>query len=434
MKASVDYLNNFLPKKEKKADTTIVLGTVKGDVHDVGKNLVDIILTNNGFKVINIGIKADISEFIAKAKEHNADALGMSGLLVKSTKIMSENLEQLKAQGLDTPVLLGGAALNRKFVDEYCRSVYDGEVFYCKDAFDGLKAMQMIEKGESQDIDHKALVKVEVQKEEIEEHRFAPLVDISPKDIVEPPFYGKSELVLDDLEIAFKWLNLEHIFRKKWGFFKRGMSKAEFEEMKKAEILPLYEKIKAEFLAGLFEPVMLYGYYECRRVKNSVVIVNGEKSYTLEFPRERKGKFRCLADYFREDRDVIGASVVSSGLKLKEHCAKLYKDGEYSNYYFYHMLSIELAEALADIVHKRFRVDLGLESGGLDDVKKLKFIGQRYSFGYSMCPDMEYNKVLFDLLTPEKHGIELTESFLIDPEASTSAIITRNEHATYFNP
>jgi 5-methyltetrahydrofolate--homocysteine methyltransferase len=434
MKASVDYLNAYLPKKEKKADTTIVLGTVKGDVHDVGKNLVDIILTNNGFRVINIGIKADISEFIAKAKEFEADALGMSGLLVKSTKIMSENLEHLKKEGLNTPVLLGGAALNRKFVDEYCRSVYDGEVFYCKDAFDGLKAMQMIEKGESQEINHKALIKVDEQKEVAGEHRYAPLVDIAPKDIAKPPFYRKNELVLEDLETPFRWLNLEHLFRKKWGFFKKGMSKAQFEKLKAEQILPLYERIKEEFLRGLFDPVILYGYHECRRVKNSVVIKDGANEYALEFPREKKEPFRCLADYFREDKDIIGVSVVSSGVKLKEHCAKMYKDGEYSNYYFYHMLSIELAEALADVVHKKFRIDLGLEDGGLDDVKKLNFIGQRYSFGYSMCPDMEYNRVLFDLLSPQEYGIELTESFLIDPEASTSALITRNEHAKYFNP
>lgn len=442
MKASVDYLNDFLPKSSKKSDTVIVLGTVKGDVHDVGKNLVDIILTNNGFKVINIGIKADISEFLAKAKEHNAKALGMSGLLVKSTKIMSENLEILKEQGVDIPVLLGGAALNRRFVEEYCKPVYEGAVFYCKDAFDGLKAMQAVERGDiEQDKGGKQPPSPKSSDEASDDNmetRTTSLEPLHPNTLALPPFYGSQELVLESLETPFSWLSLEHLFRKKWGFFKKGMEKSAFEEMKHKEILPLYERLKIEFLSGLFEPVALYGYYKCKREGNSIIIEHNGKEFRAEFPREAKPPFRSLADYFREDEDVVGFSLVSSGIKLKNHCKALYEKGEYSNYYFYHMLSIELAEALADLVHKRFRIDLGLTQGvegdSLEDVKTMGFVGQRYSFGYPMCPLMEYNEIIFELLNPERFGIHLTESFQIDPEASTSALITRSEFAGYFNP
>lgn len=435
MKASVDYLNDFLPKTTKKTHTTIVLGTVKGDVHDVGKNLVDIILTNNGFKVINIGIKADIEEFIAKAKEYNADALGMSGLLVKSTKIMSDNIKELENRGLNLPVLLGGAALNRKFVDEYCRPFYQSDVHYCRDAFDGLRAMQMIEKGER--LTPSQSRETEQPLPEIAwEHHTDKAKDLGASKPLTASSYGKQELVLDDLETAFAWLNLEHIFRKKWGFFKKGMSKAEFEAIKEKEVLPQYEALKKSFLEGLFEPVALYGYYPCRKEGNSIVLADGDKQHTITFPRQQKEPHLCLSDYFRKDSDVIGVSLVSSGMKLKAHTRALYDAGRYHEYFLTHMLSIELAEALADIVHKRFRIDLGLTEGiekaDLGDVKKLGFTGQRYSFGYPACPDMEPNKIIFELLEPERFGITLTESFQIDPEASTSAIITASPHAKYF--
>ncbi|MDQ1339507.1 MAG: 5-methyltetrahydrofolate--homocysteine methyltransferase, partial [Campylobacterota bacterium] len=273
MKAGVDFLNPFLPKKENASKkTTIVLGTVKGDVHDVGKNLVDIILTNNGYSVINIGIKADIEDFIKAYEEHGADAIGMSGLLVKSTLVMKENLIELKNKNINVPVMLGGAALTSSFIEEYCRPNYDGAIFYCKDAFDGITAMSRVEKG-NLDTNLHGNKKEEIikPKEKIIEH--IPYEKVTPLEKHEdytPPFWGRKVFKEFDKELAFKWLNHQNLFKQRWGFKSKGMTKEAYKKQTDEVIVPAYERLKKLFLEELFEPTVIYGYFPCRADDNSL--------------------------------------------------------------------------------------------------------------------------------------------------------------------
>ncbi|NWF67281.1 MAG: homocysteine S-methyltransferase family protein, partial [Campylobacterales bacterium] len=386
MKSSVDYLNQFLEKKDSQSQATLILGTVKGDVHDVGKNLVDIILSNNGYKVVNIGIKADIEKFIEALSEHKADAIGMSGLLVKSTQVMKENLIELKNRGINVPILLGGAALNKKFVDEYCRTNYDGAIFYCRDAFDGLNAMNMIEKGE---LEHLPTIE---DKQDVFEESFEDVV-IDEKDIVKPksveipkaPFYGRFVLECDDFikNISFDWLNHRMLFKQRWGYSKKNLSESDYNKLLNETIMPNFLRLKELFLNELFLPTIIYGYYPCI-AKDDILYIfdenykeqtpNIEKAiHKITFPRQRKKPHRSVADYFSDKKlDVVAFSVVSSGLKLSEYESKLFKDGLYHEYYLVHGLGVELAESLAEIVHKKVRAELNIlrgERDSLDDVK-----------------------------------------------------------------
>jgi 5-methyltetrahydrofolate--homocysteine methyltransferase len=460
MKASVDLLNPYLPKKEKETQTTLVLGTVKGDVHDVGKNLVDIILSNNGFKVINIGIKADLNEFIEAMKKHNADALGMSGLLVKSTAVMKENLEALKAQGIKVPVILGGAALTEKFVEEFCRPSYDGPVFYCKDAFEGIEAMSRIEIG---NFDTR-FKRVEVDEEQaLQKKKELPLMppydEIKMPNSVEiptPPFWGRRVLKTDVKELAYSWINHKMLFKRAWGYTGKGMSKEEKKKQVDEMLWPLYERLKVDIeKKGLFEPSIIYGYYPCRSDKNKLYILDEKRGYfsqeqvnkealhvkdicfTLDFPRQAKKPHRCLSDYFSSQRDdIVAFTCVSAGSKLSEYEKELYDAGNFKEYHLIHGLGIELAEALAEIVHKQIRLDLGIaenEGHALKDVKMRAYHGCRYSFGYPACPELSDTKVIFELLKPEEFGIELGETFQIHPEQSTTAMVVHHKEAMYFN-
>jgi len=465
MKAAVDYLQPYLPKKEKESDTTLVLGTVKGDVHDVGKNLVDIILSNNGFKVINIGIKADLEDFIKAYKEHDADAIGMSGLLVKSTGVMKENLEEMKKRGIDIPVLLGGAALTRKFIDEFCRPIYNGAIFYCKDAFDGITAMSRIEeknfdtdlRGKEGDEDkEEKTITVKKEKKSIPYSK----IKMPNRSVFTPtpPFWGRRVLDADVKEIAYNWINHKLLFSQRWGYSGKGMSKEEREKQREEVLWPLFEKIKREFQEReLFNPVMLYGYYPCRSDENSLLIfdenegwnksedinkepldeVIGRAKYHLEFPRQQKKPYRSLSDYFKsKTHDLVAFSCVSAGEKISEYEQELYKKGKFQEYYLVHGLGVELAEALAEIVHKQIRLELGIaqnEKHTIRDVKMRGYQGARYSFGYAACPELSQNRVIFDLLKPEEFGIKLSETYQMHPEQTTSALIVYHPEAHYFS-
>ncbi len=462
MKAAVDYLQPYLPKKEKESDTTLILGTVKGDVHDVGKNLVDIILSNNGFKVINIGIKVELEDFIKAYKEHNADAIGMSGLLVKSTGVMKENLEEMKKRGINIPVLLGGAALTSKFVDEFCRPVYDGPIFYCKDAFDGITAMTRIEeKNFDTDLHPKEEIKEDIKPKKEKKEQIIPYnqIKMPSRDVPTPtpPFWGRRVLDADVKELAFDWINHKLLFSQRWGYGGKGMSKEEREKQRNELLWPMFEKLKREFIQkDLFEPIMLYGYYPCRSDRDSVLIfdesegwnrpedinkepleeVIGRAKYHLDFPRQKRKPYRCLSDYFKSDsHDLIAFTCVSAGHKISEYEQKLYKEGKYQEYFFVHGLGVELAEALAEIVHKQIRIELGIlrnEKPSIRDVKMRGYQGARYSFGYAACPDLSQNRVIFDLLKPEEFGIELSETYQMHPEQTTSALVVYHPEATYF--
>lgn len=460
MKASVDFLNPYLPKKEKSSQTTLILGTVKGDVHDVGKNLVDIILSNNGFKVVNIGIKADLEEFLKALKEHQADAIGMSGLLVKSTAVMKENLETMKNLGLNVPVILGGAALTDRFVEEFCRPNYDGPVFYCKDAFEGIEAMSRIEAGNfDTSFKRVALDEELVEQKEKERIPMPPYEKIkmpSLVDIPTPPFWGRRELKVDVSEIAYAWINHKMLFSRAWGYSGKGMSKEEKQKQLDEVLWPLYERLKNDVAKkALFEPTILYGYYPCRRDKNRLYILDESRGYfseeqvnrepleqkdiryTFDFPRQAKKPHRCLSDYFSETRDdVVAFTCVSVGSRFSEYEKELYDRGNFKEYHLIHGLGIELAEALAEIVHKQIRLDLGIatnEKHALKDVQMRAYHGCRYSFGYPACPELSDTKVIFDLLRPEEFGIELGETYQIHPEQSTTAMVVHHKEAMYFN-
>ncbi len=462
MKATVDYLQPYLPKTDKAVNTTLILGTVKGDVHDVGKNLVDIILSNNGFKVINLGIKVGLEAFIEALKTSNAHAIGMSGLLVKSTQVMQENLIALKEAGIATPILLGGAALTRNFIDDYCRPNYDGPIFYCKDAFDGVRAMSRIEKGDfNTELHPRDLLETPLHVEEI---IIPPFHELSmPSRNVPtptPPFWGRCIMTLTPAQIhlAFEWVNHRVLFKQRWGYTSKGMEKTAYEKQLKEVVWPAYERLKALFMdEKLFEPTLIYGYYPVRSDDQTLYIFDEAEGFTckddinhepldqiigraiheLHFPRQRKKPHRALSDFFHHDHhDVLALSCVSAGSKLSAYEKELYDVGKFNEYYQVHGLGVELAEALAEIVHKQIRLDLNIsdnEGPTLADVQMNKYQGARYSFGYPACPDLEQNRVLFDLLRPEEFGIVLSETFQIHPEQSTSAVIVHHPNATYYN-
>jgi 5-methyltetrahydrofolate--homocysteine methyltransferase len=463
MKKTVDYLNPFLPKVEKEVDTTLALGTVKGDVHDVGKNLVDIILSNNGFQVNNLGIKVELEDFIQATKDGHISAFGMSGLLVKSTQVMQENLKALKKEGIKIPVLLGGAALTRSFIDEFCRPFYDGPIFYCKDAFDGVTAMSRIEAGNfdtdlhGKDSEEKVLKeKKEVIIPPFEELKM-PTRDVK---VPTPPFWGRREIKLtpSQIEMAFEWVNHKILFKSRWGYSSKGMKKEEYQKQLDEVIWPAYEKLKAQFIdEKLFEPTIIYGYWPCRSDDNTLLIFDESEGYNsadevnrehlehvmgraikqFTFPRQSKAPHRALSDFFHNDRhDCLALTCVSAGEKLSEIERGIYENGDYTEYYQFHGLGVELAEALAEIAHKQIRLDLNIsdnEGSKLSDVQMNKYQGSRYSFGYAACPDLELNRPLFDLLKPEEFGIELSETFQIHPEQSTSALVVYHPNATYYN-
>ncbi len=463
MKKTVDYLNPYLPKVDKEVDTTLILGTVKGDVHDVGKNLVDIILSNNGFKVINLGIKVDLESFVKTLKESKASALGMSGLLVKSTQVMKDNLEALQKEGIKIPILLGGAALTRAFIDDFCRPFYDGPIFYCKDAFDGVTAMSRIEKGNF-DTDLHAKDGIEKPLLVKEEFIIPPFAQIKmpARDVKvpTPPFWGRREMKLTEsqIEMAFEWINHKILFKSRWGYSSKGMTNEAYEKQLSQVVWPAYEKLKRRFLEEkLFEPTIVYGYWPCRSDDNTLLIFDESEGYNSEdeinrehlehvigrattqftFPRQRRKPHRALSDFFHSDRhDVIALTCVSAGSKISEIEREIFETGNYTEYYQFHGLGVELAEALAEMVHKQIRLDLNISEGEgntLADVQMNKYQGARYSFGYAACPDLELNRPLFDLLKPEEFGIELSETFQIHPEQSTSALVVYHPSATYYN-
>lgn len=462
MKAAVDYLQPYLPKTEKSTTTTLIIGTVKGDVHDVGKNLVDIILSNNGFRVINIGIKADLEKFLETFKQHQADAIGMSGLLVKSTNVMKENLEIMQKMGLKIPVILGGAALTDAFVEDFCRPIYDGPIFYCKDAFEGIEAMGRIEaKNYNTDFGH-TIVDNMISKAAKEGRVIPPFADLKMPSrdikIPTPPFWGRRVLKTDVKELAFSWVNHKILFSQRWGYSGKGQSKEEKQKQLDEVLWPTYERIKADIeRLGLFEPTIIYGYYPVRSYENKLYLFDEKEGYfsdeqvnsepieviakravnVFDFPRQNRIPYRSLSDFIHPSRhDVIALTCVSSGAKFAVYEKELYDAGNFTEYFFVHGLGVELAEAMAEIAHKQIRLDLGIaenEGHSLRDVQMKRYHGCRYSFGYPACPALEDTKVIFDLLHPEEFGIELSETFQIHPEQSTTAIVMHHREALYFN-
>lgn len=467
MKTTVDYLNPHLTKQEKETDTTLVIGTVKGDVHDVGKNLVDIILSNNGFKVVNVGIKTDLQEYLDVVEGQSIQAVGMSGLLVKSTAVMKENLETMAEMGMEVPILLGGAALTRAFVDDFCRPIYKGPIFYCRDAFDGVIAMSRIEKyneDNSVGLDTRLAgdmkERVEKVKKEVIIPPFSELEMPEAQAVPTPPFWGRRVLQKEDLDldVIFNWVNQKTVIKMHWGYKKGKMNADEYEKLLDEKVYPAYERLKREFIEkDLFDPTIIYGYYPCRSSDQELYLFDESQGWnvdananrepldkvignavgTFSFPRQGKKPHRALSDFFHHDRhDVMPLTCVSAGAKFSAYEKELYDAGKYLEYNMVHGFSVELAEALAEVAHKQIRLDMNIadnEGGSLRDVRMNRYHGARYSFGYPACPDLEQSRLIFDLLKPEEFGIELSETFQIHPEQSTTALVVHHSKATYYS-
>lgn len=439
MKRSVDYLTPRMDKIESTRKSSIVLATVKGDVHDIGKNLVDIILSNNGFQVHNLGIRVDIEEIINKARETGADAIGMSGLLVKSTQVMRENLEFMKAQGLDIPVLLGGAALTRSYVMETCDPILESPVLYCEDAFKGFRAMTLLkegklaEYGEAEKIRYASTVRPPRQVASEDADTLAPAPSI-PK----PPFRGG--VVLDSIttESIFPYLNERALFRARWSFRSRGLEPDDFDALIRKEAVPALEEMKERLLREkILSPRAAYGYWPCLSDGDTVRVLDPADSAStiglFHFPRQKRPPFRSIADYFLPKgsgvTDLVALQAVTIGPGLDALVHGLYEAGEYRDYLFYHGLGVELAEAMAEMVNARIGSELGLRSS---EPSTPAGRGLRYSFGYPSCPSLDDNRTLLDILGADRIGITTVESGGMVPEQSTSAFIVHHPGARYF--
>ncbi|MGB8062657.1 MAG: methionine synthase [Candidatus Sulfotelmatobacter sp.] len=459
MKQAVAYLE---PKMEKKAGSkkgTIVLATVKGDVHDIGKNLVDIILSNNGFQVINLGIKQPGDSIIKAAQEHAADAIGLSGLLVKSTLEMKYVIQDLERQKLEFPVICGGAALTRKYVEDDLRREYANGVFYADDAFAGLHIMEDLA---TSDGAHDArlregrTVKEYAKAAAVDEETgpvFAersPVVSDAP-NIPVPPFWGVRVRKDYDLREVFGYINETALFKNQWQL--KTASQSDYVRLVDAKFRPILQKLEEEVIeSDLFAPAVVYGYFPAQADGNDVIVyevpstesrVPGAPARELlrfTFPRQREGRRLAISDFFAPkssgQMDVIGLSLVTIGPKASVETQHLFEGGEYTKYLYLHGLSVETAEALAELHHKKMREELGIVGDDAPEIRDLfhqKYRGSRYSFGYPACPNLEDQTKLFTLLKPEENvGVRLTSGFLLEPEQSTSAIVVHHPGAKYF--
>ncbi len=471
MKQAVAYLE---PKMEKKSGAsqkgTIVIATVKGDVHDIGKNLVDIILSNNGYRVINLGIKQPGDAIIKAAQEHHADAIGLSGLLVKSTLEMKYVIQDLERQKLEFPVICGGAALTRKYVEDDLRREYSNAVFYGDDAFGGLHIMEdltapngnreaRLKEGRTVK-DYAKAVAVDEETGPVFAERSA-VVDDAP-NIPEPPFWGVRVKKDYELREIFPYINDTALFKNQWQL--KTASQEDYVRLVEQKFRPIKKELEEEIIAsGWFEPKVVWGYFPAQGDGNDVIVYdcgatgvparpNGDSTSTGEdarvskellrftFPRQREGRRLCISDFFAPKAsgkmDVIGLSLVTIGARASVETQKLFEAGEYTKYLYLHGLSVETAEALAEYHHRRMREELGIsgeDSSHIRDLFHQKYRGSRYSFGYPACPNLEDQTKLFALLQPEENvGVRLTTGFLLEPEQSTSAIVVHHPAAKYF--
>ncbi len=461
MKAAVAHLEPHMERVEGQEKGTIVLATVKGDVHDIGKNLVDIILTNNGYRVVNLGIKVKLADMVAAAKEHRAHAIGMSGLLVKSTVVMRENLEEMSRQGLEIPVMLGGAALTRNYVEDDCVAAYaSGRVAYARDAFDGLHLMDRVT-GNGFD-DYLAVIQSKRKGRARNTKRTLGQADVAafrPVDVavarerrrrltadvpvVAPPFWG-ARMLESTPKAVLPFLNERSLYQFQWGFRKQGRSLDDFLGWAKQELRPIMKRMFALCEAeNILRPQAIYGYWKAAGQGNDLIVF--EQDGTTEvarfaLPRQPKEDGECIADFFRDvdeaERDVIGFQVVTVGQKASDVARVWFEDNRYQDYLYLHGLSVELAEAMAEYTHKRIRAECGFAAEDDRDMEKMlsqSYRGSRYSFGYPACPKLEDQAPLLKLLGAERIGVEISDEWQLHPEQSTSAIVVLNPRAKYFS-
>lgn len=484
MKAAVAFLEPFMEKKEgdNNAKGTFIIATVKGDVHDIGKNLVDIILTNNGYRVINLGIKQPVENIIEAYKEHKADCIAMSGLLVKSTAFMKENLEVFNEKGITVPVILGGAALTPKFVHDDCQKTYKGQVIYGKDAFSDLHFMDklMPAKAGGQWDDSKGFLaefaeaeKTPVVAEELEVNPdtiFTDgtldkelVIDTRRSEAVEvdiprptPPFWGTKILTAAEIPIeeVFWYLDLQALFVGQWQFRKpKSQSKPEYDQFLQEKVHPILTAWKEKIVKeNLLNPTLIYGYFPCQSSGNSLLIYDpesiqaGEKPENLqpiaifEFPRQKSGRRLCIADFFAPQEsgiiDVFPMQAVTVGEIATEYAKSLFDANEYTEYLYYHGMAVQTAEAMAEWTHTRIRRELGFaefDPDNIRDILQQRYQGSRYSFGYPACPNIQDQYKQLDLLGCDRIGMYMDESEQLYPEQSTTAIITYHPTAKYFS-
>ena len=488
MKAAVAHLEPHMDKVGGESKGRIVLATVKGDVHDIGKNLVDIILTNNGYSVFNLGIKVPITSIIEEARKRAAHAVGLSGLLVKSTVIMRENLEEMERQSVRLPVILGGAALTRRYVEIDCRKSSASRVEYAKDAFEGLALMDSVMRreperasrypggrgyaGSSQsEVTEGALVEAPVAvaavgaggggpalpgSVEVPSRFERPLSEGEAGDlpassqvrrdvqVPRAPFLGSRVVERIALDALLPYVNENVLFKFQWQFKQKKLSKEEYARFVDQEVRPilrdLVRRCKEE---EVLVPRAVYGYFECRSEGDSVLIYrpgSDDVLHRFEFPRQKKHKRLCIADFFRPvgsaEKDIIGLMAVTVGARASEHERKLFAENRYRDYLYLHGLSVESAEALAEFIHRQIRVELeisGDDSRDIDGLFRQGYRGSRYSFGYPACPRLEDQAPLLEILGAGRIGMSLSEEFMLEPEQSTSAIVVHHPQAKYFN-
>jgi 5-methyltetrahydrofolate--homocysteine methyltransferase len=475
MKKAVAYLEPHMEKAagedgERQAKATVVLATVKGDVHDIGKNLVDIILTNNGYKVVNIGIKQPIEAILQAAEQHNADAIGLSGLLVKSTAIMKENLAIMEERGLKTPVFLGGAALTPRFVEEDCQGEYSSRVFYCRDAFASLHVLEevvaakeegrlaeFLKRPEPKKVEAPVLAGVNAMGGGAVAEASSPTMtgssESKPKtsDVDRhvprptPPFWGTRVVEDVALEKIYPFLDERVIFSGHWQFRKGNKSQEEYNQYIEEKVRPILDTLKRRAKEErLLTPKLIYGYFPCQSEGDALHLYDPEdhsrRLHTFEFPRGGQ-KHLCLSDYFASvasgQMDVLPLHLVTMGEAPSAYAKTLFEAGEYSEYYFFHGFAVQMAEALAEYWHKVIREELDIAGKDHPDPAKLllpsNYQGCRYSFGYPACPNLEDQVPMMALLRPERIGVQLTESYLLEPEQSTSALVVHHPQAYYFD-
>jgi len=461
MKAAVAYLEPMMTRIEGQEKGTIVLATVKGDVHDIGKNLVDIILTNNGYRVVNLGIKVKLADMVEAAREHRAHAIGMSGLLVKSTVIMRENLEEMSRQGLEIPVLLGGAALTRNYVEEDCVAAYaSGRVAYARDAFDGLhlmdrvtgngfddylSALQAKRSGKARNTkrsigraDERAWRPIDIAEVRARRHRLTQNQPVNA-----PPFWG-ARVVEAPAKAVVPFLNERSLYQFQWGFRKQGKNLDDFLGWAKQELRPIMKRMLSICeTEEILRPQAIYGYWKAAAQGNDLILFEQDgttEAARFHLPRQPREDGDCIADFFRDiddaERDVIGLQVVTVGQKASDTARVWFEDNRYQDYLYLHGLSVEMAEAMAEYVHKRIRAELGFAGEDDRDMEKMlsqSYRGSRYSFGYPSCPRIEDQEMLLRLLDAERIGVSLSDEHQLHPEQSTSAIVVLNAHAKYFS-
>ena len=478
MKTAVRYLEPKMDRLEGVQKGTMVIATVKGDVHDIGKNLVDIILSNNGYRVVNLGIKKAIEEILSAAEEHHPNAIGMSGLLVKSTVVMKENLEYMAARDYKTPVILGGAALNRYYVEHDLRATYqagtrtqaEAPVFYASDAFDGLQLMDelcghaapKLTSREKSDLQVKTAYQILQEKLAAGSVYIPSNLPPAPR-IPQPPFWGRRVVDSGELELGVisRYVNKNALFRGQWGFRRGERDKAEYDAELERLAEPIFEDLLIRSLTeNSLQPGVVYGYWPVASDKNELIVFDpetGTERFRFAFPRQTGNRHLCISDFFRERhaepigdeqafipapawengaRDVLGAQTVTMGRIASEVAARMFAEDEYQQYLYWHGFSVEMTEGLAEYWHKRVRQQLGIAQDDATDLQKLfqqGYQGSRYSFGYPACPRLEDQKYLQELLHWGEIGVSLSEEYQLHPEQSTSAIVVHHPAAKYFN-